>query len=291
MRKNGRGTSSEFLSSLLFETEEWQLVAAQRSIALAHFQASTFSFSFCLFSLWLALSTIYTRPLPILSSAASDQTCRSISNGHIVGLFLNSSIAPPRIFFHPSFVFYLVVATLKIDIVLFFFSLILRICFVIRSSERRAGDVEVIAAYLHKWRCLDSLSNSLLRRLASVAYLEDLDDGVTRNIAKFPQQIWYQLTSFFFNVFHGFWCAIVYRQGDRGTNWYFILSGEIVMATCSDRSDNKDASSSFRHVSSFKDNLFFYFFLLVLPDWSCLLPKGRSIFQSLLFSFVCFASG
>ncbi|XP_045027027.1 rap guanine nucleotide exchange factor 4 isoform X3 [Daphnia magna] len=90
-----------------------------------------------------------------------------------------------------------------------------------RSSERRAGDVEVIAAYLHKWRCLDSLSNSLLRRLASVAYLEDLDDGVT-----------------------------LYRQGDRGTNWYFILSGEIVMATCSDRSDNKDASSSFRHHSS-----------------------------------------
>ncbi|KZS09472.1 Exchange protein directly activated by cAMP [Daphnia magna] len=87
--------------------------------------------------------------------------------------------------------------------------------------KRRAGDVEVIAAYLHKWRCLDSLSNSLLRRLASVAYLEDLDDGVT-----------------------------LYRQGDRGTNWYFILSGEIVMATCSDRSDNKDASSSFRHHSS-----------------------------------------
>lgn len=196
MRKNGRGTSSGFLSSLLFETEEWQLVAAQRSIALAHFQASTFSFSFCLFSLWLALSTIYTRPLPILSSAASDQTCRSISNGHIVGLFLNSSIAPPRIFFHPSFVFYLVVATLKIDIVFCFFSLILRICFVIRSSERRAGDVEVIAAYLHKWRCLDSLSNSLLRRLASVAYLEDLDDGVTRNIAKFPTNL--VLTNLFF---------------------------------------------------------------------------------------------
>ena len=41
--------------------------------------------------------------------------------------------------------------------------------------------MEVIAAYLHKWRCLDSLSNSLLRRLASAAYLEDLDDGVTRN--------------------------------------------------------------------------------------------------------------
>lgn len=40
--------------------------------------------------------------------------------------------------------------------------------------------MEVIAAYLNKWRCLDSLSNSLLRRLASVAYLEDLDDGVTR---------------------------------------------------------------------------------------------------------------
>ncbi|KAK4022446.1 hypothetical protein OUZ56_007910 [Daphnia magna] len=98
------------------------------------------------------------------------------------------------------------------------------------SSERRAGDVEVIAAYLHKWRCLDSLSNSLLRRLASVAYLEDLDDGVT-----------------------------LYRQGDRGTNWYFILSGEIVMATCSDRSDNKDASSSFRHLIYVRDDrLLFY---------------------------------
>ncbi|XP_046437750.1 rap guanine nucleotide exchange factor 4-like isoform X7 [Daphnia pulex] len=90
-----------------------------------------------------------------------------------------------------------------------------------RSSERRAGDVEVIAAYLHKWRCLDSLSNSLLRRLASAAYLEDLDDGVT-----------------------------LYRQGDRGTNWYFILSGEVVMTTCSDRSNNKDASSGFHHHSS-----------------------------------------
>ena len=55
------------------------------------------------------------------------------------------------------------------------------IFFSCRSSERRVGDVEVIAAYLHKWRCLDSLSNSLLRRLASAAYLEDLDDGVTRN--------------------------------------------------------------------------------------------------------------
>lgn len=55
------------------------------------------------------------------------------------------------------------------------------VCYYIRSSERRVGDVEVIAAYLHKWRCLDSLSNSLLRRLASAAYLEDLDDGVTRN--------------------------------------------------------------------------------------------------------------
>lgn len=50
-----------------------------------------------------------------------------------------------------------------------------------RSSERCARDVEAIARYLQKWRCMDSFSNALLRRLASIAYLEDLDDGVTRN--------------------------------------------------------------------------------------------------------------
>jgi hypothetical protein len=101
---------------------------------------------------------------------------------------------------------------------------------------------------LHKWRCLDSLSNSLLRRLASAAYLEDLDDGVTRK-TKFPTKFNLSQTRTGNSIFVIPLVFSVYRQGDRGTNWYFILSGEVVMTTCSDRSNNKDASSGFHHVS------------------------------------------
>ena len=55
-----------------------------------------------------------------------------------------------------------------------------------RTSERSAKDVEVILNFLRQWRCLDSFSNAFLRRLASAAYLEDLDDGVTRNYSLEP---------------------------------------------------------------------------------------------------------
>ena len=58
--------------------------------------------------------------------------------------------------------------------------LLLPFYLVYRSSERSARDVDAIAHYLDKWRCLDSLSENALRRLASTAYLEDFDDGVTR---------------------------------------------------------------------------------------------------------------
>lgn len=47
---------------------------------------------------------------------------------------------------------------------------------------------------------------------------------------------------FFFQLF--LWMGVVYRQGDRGTNWYFILSGEVVMTTSN--GSNKD---SLNHVS------------------------------------------
>jgi hypothetical protein len=128
---------------------------------------------------------------------------------------------------------------------------------------------------LHKWRCLDSLSNSLLRRLASAAYLEDLDDGVTRK-TKFPTKFNLSQTRTGNSIFVIPLVFSVYRQGDRGTNWYFILSGEVVMTTCSDRSNNKDASSGFHHVSD----------ILLHPSPNCLhksdklcrITMGLSIF-------------
>lgn len=95
---------------------------------------------------------------------------------------------------------------------------------------------------MNKWRCLDSLSNSLLRRLASSAYLEDLDDGVTRNHPLYLFTVISGISNSFEIIFIG---IIVYRQGDRGTNWYFILSGEVVMTTTS---GNKTESAS-NHVS------------------------------------------
>lgn len=42
-------------------------------------------------------------------------------------------------------------------------------------------------------------------------------------------------------------CWAVYRQGDRGTNWYFILSGEVTMIVSSGHHYHKELVQHHQH--------------------------------------------
>ncbi|OXA57558.1 Rap guanine nucleotide exchange factor 4 [Folsomia candida] len=67
-----------------------------------------------------------------------------------------------------------------------------------RPADRTVQDIAVIVSYLRHLAALTGVPPLLLSQLASVAYLEQLDSGVT-----------------------------LYRQGDRGTSWYAVLMGTL----------------------------------------------------------------
>ncbi|XP_043242097.1 rap guanine nucleotide exchange factor 4-like [Amphibalanus amphitrite] len=83
-----------------------------------------------------------------------------------------------------------------------------------RPGERTMTDVQYVAELLRSIATLRDLPHELILDLASCAYLEDLEEGVT-----------------------------LFRQGDRGTNWYAVLSGSVSAFP------SRDATDKLRQVS------------------------------------------
>ncbi|XP_043236726.1 rap guanine nucleotide exchange factor 4-like, partial [Amphibalanus amphitrite] len=77
-----------------------------------------------------------------------------------------------------------------------------------RPGERTMTDVQYVAELLRSIATLRDLPHELILDLASCAYLEDLEEGVT-----------------------------LFRQGDRGTNWYAVLSGSVSAFPSRDATD------------------------------------------------------
>ncbi|XP_071445766.1 rap guanine nucleotide exchange factor 4 [Hetaerina americana] len=67
-----------------------------------------------------------------------------------------------------------------------------------RPADRTMKDVEAIAARLRRLPALDRLPPALIHQVALCGYYEDLEKGIT-----------------------------LFRQGDRGTSWYAVLSGSL----------------------------------------------------------------
>ncbi|KDR12164.1 Rap guanine nucleotide exchange factor 4, partial [Zootermopsis nevadensis] len=80
-----------------------------------------------------------------------------------------------------------------------------------RPSDRNHKDVDVISLRLKRVELLDRLPTSVLQQLAFYGYYEDLEKGVT-----------------------------LFRQGDLGSSWYAVLSGQLDVRLEQTGKDSKD---------------------------------------------------
>ncbi|GFQ89751.1 rap guanine nucleotide exchange factor 4 [Trichonephila clavata] len=83
-----------------------------------------------------------------------------------------------------------------VNAISFFCSRIFKIA--VRPADRTEEELEVICNRLRSIDAFDKYHPSLLQQMCYFGYYEDLDKGVT-----------------------------LFRQGDKGTNWYAVLAGSL----------------------------------------------------------------